>query len=58
MKSIGNIACNVKYNPDETRHPPPANREESERDSELEKYIRGMHMQVFWLNLTHLSSQI
>jgi len=43
MKSIGNIACNVKYNPDEIRHPPPANREESERDSELEKYIRAKY---------------
>ncbi|KAF8485561.1 hypothetical protein JB92DRAFT_3026001 [Gautieria morchelliformis] len=40
MKSIGNLASNAKYNPNETRHPPPANREESERDSELEKFIR------------------
>lgn len=40
MKSIGNVASNAKYNPDEARHPPPANREESERDSELEKFIR------------------
>lgn len=42
MKSIGNVASNAKYNPDEARHPLPANLEESERDSELEKFIRGM----------------
>lgn len=40
MKLIGNVASNTKYNPNEARHPPPANREESERDSELEKFIR------------------
>jgi len=40
MKNIGNLASNAKYNPNEPRHPPPANREETERDSELEKFIR------------------
>lgn len=42
MRTIGNIKSNQKYNPDERRHPPPISMEESERDSELEKYIRGM----------------
>lgn len=40
MKNIGNIKANQNWNPDEIRHPPPTNMEESERDSELEKYIR------------------
>ncbi|EIN14452.1 ArfGap-domain-containing protein [Punctularia strigosozonata HHB-11173 SS5] len=43
MRSIGNIASNNKYNPDETRFPPPANMIDSERDSELEKYIRAKY---------------
>ena len=41
MKQIGNVKSNAKYNPDEARYPPPANLIDSERDSELEKYIRG-----------------
>ncbi|SPO23634.1 related to AGE2 - ADP-ribosylation factor and GTPase activating protein effector [Ustilago trichophora] len=40
MKEVGNIKSNKKYNPDEMRNRPPTNMEESERDSELEKYIR------------------
>ncbi|CDW99346.1 hypothetical protein [Sporisorium scitamineum] len=40
MKAVGNVKSNRKYNPDEMRNRPPTNMEESERDSELEKYIR------------------
>jgi len=40
MKSIGNIKSNAIYNPNELRYPPPPNLEDSERDSELEQYIR------------------
>ncbi|KAJ9479517.1 ADP-ribosylation factor GTPase-activating protein effector protein 2 [Pseudozyma hubeiensis] len=40
MKEVGNVRSNRKYNPDEMRNRPPTNMEESERDSELEKYIR------------------
>ncbi|KIK96179.1 hypothetical protein PAXRUDRAFT_826228 [Paxillus rubicundulus Ve08.2h10] len=43
MKEIGNIKSNALYNPDETRHPPPANMLDSERDSELEKFIRSKY---------------
>ncbi|KIP03394.1 hypothetical protein PHLGIDRAFT_130169 [Phlebiopsis gigantea 11061_1 CR5-6] len=43
MKTIGNTASNAKYNPDETRYPPPANLIDSERDSELEKFIRAKY---------------
>ncbi|KAL6306915.1 hypothetical protein BKA93DRAFT_816162 [Sparassis latifolia] len=41
MKQHGNVRSNAHYNPDETRHPPPTNMIDSERDSDLEKYIRG-----------------
>jgi hypothetical protein len=41
MKAIGNVKSNQYYNPDERANPIPANMEESERDSELEQYIRG-----------------
>ena len=41
MMSIGNIKSNKIYNPNEIRNPPPPNLEESERDSEIEQYIRG-----------------
>lgn len=41
MRQNGNIKSNALYNPNETRHPPPANMVDSERDSELEKFIRG-----------------
>lgn len=43
MKKVGNINANAYYNPDEKRHPPPTNFIETERDSELEKYIRGSY---------------
>jgi hypothetical protein len=41
MRQIGNIKSNETYNPDEVRHPPPTNMLDVERDSELEKFIRG-----------------
>lgn len=41
MKQNGNVKSNALYNPDERRHPPPTNMIDSERDSELEKYIRS-----------------
>ena len=41
MRQIGNIKSNQFYNPDEVRNPPPTNMVDSERDSELEKFIRG-----------------
>ncbi len=40
MKEVGNVKSNKFFNPDEMRNRPPTNMEESERDSELEKYIR------------------
>jgi stromal membrane-associated protein len=43
MKEIGNVKSNTLYNPNETRHPPPANLMEMERDSELETYIRSKY---------------
>ncbi|KAI0330032.1 ArfGap-domain-containing protein [Cubamyces sp. BRFM 1775] len=43
MKSMGNIKSNAHYNPDEIRNPPPTNMIESERDSDLEKYIRSKY---------------
>ena len=41
MKEMGNVKSNAIYNPDEVRNPPPTNMIEQERDSDLEKYIRG-----------------
>ncbi|CCM05416.1 uncharacterized protein FIBRA_07633 [Fibroporia radiculosa] len=43
MKNIGNIRSNLQYNPNETRHPPPTNMIDSERDSDLEKFIRSKY---------------
>ena len=42
MRNMGNLKANALYNPDEVRHPPPTNMIDSERDSELEKFIRSM----------------
>lgn len=51
MKNIGNIKANQQWNPDEVRNPPPTNMEESERDSELEKYIRcTFHLYISRIN--------
>lgn len=41
MRQVGNIKSNEMYNPDEVRHPPPANMIDLARDSEIEKFIRG-----------------
>ncbi|KAG8690065.1 hypothetical protein FRC09_012155 [Ceratobasidium sp. 395] len=43
VKTIGNLNANAKWNPNEARNPPPTNMEESERDSEMEKYIRAKY---------------
>ncbi|KAH9474609.1 UBA domain-containing protein 3 [Psilocybe cubensis] len=43
MKSMGNVKSNSIYNPNELRHPPPPNLEETERDSEIEQYIRAKY---------------
>ncbi|KII91489.1 hypothetical protein PLICRDRAFT_51630 [Plicaturopsis crispa FD-325 SS-3] len=43
MRQNGNVKSNAFYNPNETRHPPPTNMMESERDSELELYIRAKY---------------
>ncbi|EJU01668.1 ArfGap-domain-containing protein [Dacryopinax primogenitus] len=43
MKNMGNIKSNAYYNPDERRNPPPTNMEDTERDSELEKFIRAKY---------------
>lgn len=41
MRQMGNVKSNQLFNPDEVRNPPPTNMVDSERDSELEKFIRG-----------------
>lgn len=43
MKEMGNVKSNAHFNPDEIKHPPPTNMIEQERDSDLEKYIRGKY---------------
>ena len=45
MRNMGNTASNAVWNPDETRHPPPASLSAEDRDSELEKYIRRKYEQ-------------
>ncbi|KAA1066768.1 hypothetical protein PGT21_024457 [Puccinia graminis f. sp. tritici] len=40
MKQLGNLKSNQIHNPNGSRNPPPTDLEESERDSQLEKYIR------------------
>jgi hypothetical protein len=41
MKEMGNVKSNAYFNPNEIKNPPPTNMIEQERDSDLEKYIRG-----------------
>lgn len=48
MKQNGNLKSNAFYNPNEARNPPPANMIDQERDSELEKFIRSMFVQIFY----------
>ncbi|KAF8805578.1 ArfGap-domain-containing protein [Phlegmacium glaucopus] len=43
MKCMGNVKSNAIYNPNEFRNPPPPNLEDSERDSEIEQYIRAKY---------------
>lgn len=40
MRSIGNIKANMQWNPNSAKNPPPTDLEESERDSQLERFIR------------------
>src|ERR1700735_5280984 len=40
---MGNTKANAIYNPDERRHPPPTDFDESNRDSEMEKFIRNKY---------------
>ncbi|TDL16360.1 Arf GTPase activating protein [Rickenella mellea] len=40
MRNIGNLRANERWNSDGRLAPPPADMEESERDSALETYIR------------------
>jgi hypothetical protein len=46
MKEKGNTKSNAYFNPNEVKHPPPTNMIEQERDSDLEKYIRGTDLRV------------
>jgi stromal membrane-associated protein len=41
MRNTGNVKSNQHYNADEVRNPPPTNMVDSERDGELEKFIRS-----------------
>src|SRR5260370_36852059 len=43
MKNAGNLRANSTYNPDERRNPPPTNADESDRGSEMEKFIRDKY---------------
>lgn len=43
MRQMGNIKSNEYFNPDERRNRPPANVEEGERSSDLEKFIRDKY---------------
>ncbi|KAJ6588275.1 hypothetical protein B0H19DRAFT_978151, partial [Mycena capillaripes] len=43
MKNNGNIKSNLFYNPNESRHPPPPNLMDGERDSEMEQFIRSKY---------------
>lgn len=40
---MGNLKANAIYNPDERRNRPPTDFDESDRDSEMEKYIRNKY---------------
>lgn len=51
MKEQGNIKANALYNPNEARHPPPTNMVDSERDSELEKFIRCRKKSILCLEI-------
>lgn len=43
MRELGNIKSNEYFNPDEMRNRPPANVENGERDSELERFVRNKY---------------
>ncbi|CAO1632300.1 unnamed protein product [Parajaminaea phylloscopi] len=50
MKSLGNARSNDYYNPDEKRNRPPANVENGERDSDLERFIRNKYEHRKFMN--------
>ncbi|KAI0080441.1 ArfGap-domain-containing protein [Panus rudis PR-1116 ss-1] len=54
MRQMGNIKSNAIYNPDEIKHPPPPNMIDSERDSDLEKYIRNKYEYKAYFNRSAL----
>jgi len=60
MKQNGNVKVNAHYNPDEIRHPPPVNLMDAERDSEMEKYVRGEDQTALCIQLfnSNLISQV
>ncbi|KAJ6613634.1 hypothetical protein B0H10DRAFT_2165269 [Mycena sp. CBHHK59/15] len=43
MRQNGNIKSNQYYNPNESRHPPPPNLMDGERDSEMEQFVRSKY---------------
>ncbi|KAF7293043.1 ARF GAP-like zinc finger-containing protein [Mycena indigotica] len=43
MREMGNANSNFIYNPNETRHPPPPNLLDGERDSEMEQFVRSKY---------------
>lgn len=57
MQEMGNLKSNAIYNPNETRNRPPMNMVEQERDSDLEKYIRGKHQHLSVANVLMASFQ-
>ncbi|KAJ7069914.1 hypothetical protein C8F01DRAFT_1246080 [Mycena amicta] len=43
MREMGNVNSNLIHNANETRHPPPPNLLDGERDSEMEQYVRSKY---------------
>nr|GAT50156.1 ARF GAP-like zinc finger-containing protein [Mycena chlorophos] len=43
MREMGNNNSNLIHNPNETRHPPPPNLLDGERDSEMEQFVRSKY---------------
>lgn len=46
MRQNGNLKCNRLYNPDESANPPPMNMVSTERDGELERFLRGVSIKI------------
>ncbi|KAM5539740.1 hypothetical protein V8D89_006553 [Ganoderma adspersum] len=58
MKSTGNTKSNAHFNSDETKHPPPTNMIDQERDSDLEKFIRSKYQYKSFVNRSPHSAQV